>query len=141
MASETATAADTSTSNADFFVQLDDSAAGSDATLVAPSTFNVQVNEAAEVIAEFLASAAFFATITDSAVAADSLVRRLLWEIINDAQAVNWGDVNNAQTSVWGAVNASQSVTWSAVNTAETSEWGVIDDSQNTTWHTVRTQI
>jgi len=64
-----------------------------------------------------LASAVFLATIQDSAVGADVILARFLWEIINDAQTANWGTINAAQTAGWAEVNTAQSTTWQTVKT------------------------
>jgi hypothetical protein len=85
--------------------------------LVAPSTFSARVNETALTVDTFLASAVFFVTITDGAIAADAFVGRLLWEVINDSQTANWGGINSSQTAAWAAIDDSQSTTWHVVQT------------------------
>jgi hypothetical protein len=68
-------------------------------------------------VSSFLATAVFFANITGNAVAADELIRRLLWEVINDAQAVSWGNANTSQSTTWGTINNSQPTAWTPVKT------------------------
>jgi hypothetical protein len=102
--------------------------------------FNAPVIEQAAAVSSFLASAVFAAIITDGAVAVDEFVRRLLWEVINDAQAVDWGDVNSSQASTWSVLNAAQTETWGNANTSQSTTWGTIDSSQPTAWTPVKTQ-
>ena len=135
-----ASISDSPATRVDFPTQIAETAAGDMSALVAPSTFSARVNETANAIDAFLSIGVLFATITDSAMAADEFIGRLLWEIINDSQSSSWGDINSAQTSAWGTVDSSQATSWGAVNTAATTAWGVIDDSQSTSWQTVQTQ-
>jgi hypothetical protein len=131
---------DTPSALAVFPVFFTDSASTQDSTLVAPSVFNAPVSEQVSAASSVLASAVFAAIITDGAVAVDEFARRLLWEVINDAQAVEWGDVNSSQASTWSVLNAAQNETWGATNTSQSTTWGTIDNSQPTVWTPVKTQ-
>jgi hypothetical protein len=108
--------------------------------LVAPSTFNVAVSETAQVLDSILASAVFIATIQEGATAADQIIARLLWEIINDAQTANWGSINSAQSVTWSTVGTAQTVSWQNINAAQNAGWTVIYDGQTDTWQVVKTQ-
>jgi hypothetical protein len=108
---------DTPSALAVFPVSIESEVAGEDAPLVAPSVFNAPVSEGAAAFDSILANAVFAAILTDSAVAVDELVRRLLWEVINDAQAVNWNDANTSQSTAWGTINSSQPTAWTPVKT------------------------
>jgi hypothetical protein len=108
--------------------------------LVAPSTFNATVSEGTEALATILASAAFIASITEGAVAADQLVARFLWELIDDSQTVSWGDINNNQTPTWAVIANEQPVNWSALNTDVPPGWSVIYNEQTGLWQVVNTQ-
>jgi hypothetical protein len=108
---------DNPTALAVFPVIFADNASTQDSTLVAPSVFNAPVSEQASAVSSFLATAVFFANITGNAVAADELIRRLLWEVINDAQAVSWGNANTSQSTTWGTINNSQPTAWTPVKT------------------------
>ena len=74
-----------------------ENSSGLDSVLVAPSTFNAAVVEGSEALASVLASAAFIAAVTEGAVAADQLTRRLLWELIDDSQPVSWQLINTQE--------------------------------------------
>jgi len=76
---------------------VEESSGGTDSALVAPSTFGATTSEGAEAIATILVSAAFIATITEGAVAADQLTRRLLWELIDDSQSISWQLINTQE--------------------------------------------
>ena len=113
---------------------------GLDSVLVAPSTFNAAVSEGTQALASILAFAAFVATVTEGAVAADQLIARFLWELIDDSQAVNWGDINNNQTPTWAAIANEQAINWAALNTDAPPGWTVIYDEQTASWQVVSTQ-
>ena len=98
-------------------MSVEETVTGSDSVLVAPSIFNAAVDETAQVLDTVLATAVFFATITEGALAADQIIARLLWEIINDSQTANWASINDAQTPGWSEINNSQSTTWQSVKT------------------------
>jgi hypothetical protein len=108
---------DTPSALAVFPVFFADGASTQDSTLVAPSVFNAPVSEQVSAASSVLASAVFAAIITDGAVAVDEFVRRLLWEVINDAQAVDWGAVNTSQSTTWGTIDNSQPTAWTPVKT------------------------
>jgi hypothetical protein len=73
---------------------VEESSVGTDSALVVASTFGATTSEGAEAIATILVSTAIIATITEGAVAADQLTRRLLWELIDDSQSVSWQIIN-----------------------------------------------
>jgi hypothetical protein len=107
---------------------------------VAPSRFNAAISETAQVLVSVLASAVFFATITEGAVAADQIIARFLWEIINDAQTANWGTINNAGSTTWATIGTAQTDSWQAINDSQNAGWTVIYDGQTDTWQVVKTQ-
>jgi hypothetical protein len=107
---------------------------------VAPSTFNASVSETAQVLDAVFASAVFFATITEGAVAADQIIARLLWEIINDAQTADWGNINASQTTTWATIGTAQTNGWQDINSAQNAGWTVIYDGQTDTWQVIKTQ-
>jgi hypothetical protein len=61
------------------------------------STYNVAIIEIAAAVAEVNA--------------------RLLWELIDDEQAVSWQNINNAQSSGWQTISNVDSTDWSIVET------------------------
>jgi hypothetical protein len=87
-----------------------------------------------------LAIATFFAIVTDGAVAVDAMSARLLWEIINDAQTANWGNISNAQPGAWATVNDAQTAAWGTIANAQTPGWATINDAQGASWDVVKTQ-
>jgi hypothetical protein len=80
------------------------------------------------------------ATITEGAVAADQLVARYLWELIDDAQTVNWGAIGTNQTSQWGTISNAQAISWSALNTNVPPGWTVVYDEQTASWQVINMQ-
>ena len=60
----------------------------------------------------------FEAVLAEHGVAADSVLGKLLWEIINDSQ-----------TTAWQNVVTDTGTTWQVVNTAEDPGWQIIKTS------------
>ena len=115
--SNTATALDTLSSNVDFTASIVDLATGSDSTSVAASTFNAPIVEAVSAVDAFLAAAVFIATVQGGATAADQVVCRFLWELIDDSQSAGWTTINDAQTPGWTTINDAQTNTWTVIGT------------------------
>ena len=88
-----------------------------DSDAVAPSIFNAAVSEEVNAVEQFLAAVTFIATIQAGAQAADQLLARFLWELINDQQLVNWAGVSAAQSTEWVHTYDSQPATWDQIPT------------------------
>jgi len=73
-----------------FASTISEGATTSDSFSVAPSTFNALASERGLMQDAAFGVGAFLVSINEGAVADDEVVRRLLWEIINDAQTANW---------------------------------------------------
>jgi hypothetical protein len=101
--------------------------------------FNADITDAVSAVDHFLATAVFFATIQGSATAADQIVARFLWELIDDAQTANWSGISTAQAAGWATINDAQSGAWSTVNNAQTPGWTVVYDAQSGTWTVIGT--
>ena len=70
------------------------------------------------VIEQFYAAAIFVASITESTLAYDAFIRRLLWEIIDDAQLPAWQVIADAQTPTWSIVEDGQDPNWQNIETS-----------------------
>lgn len=88
-----------------------------DSNAVAPSIFNAAVSEEVNAVEQFLAAVTFIATIQAGAQAADQLLARFLWELINDQQLVNWAGISAAQSTEWVHTDDSQPATWDQIPT------------------------
>jgi hypothetical protein len=74
-----------------------ENSSGVDSALVEASTFSAAVNENAGALETVLALGTLNAGVTEGAVAADQLTRRLLWELIDDSQPVSWQLINTQE--------------------------------------------
>ena len=143
----------------DFLASVAESSSGTDQTSatqdhVARVLANATGEDFSSVLADFgaevvataagealvLSYAVFIALASEGAIGVDAVTRRLLWEVIDDAQLASWQNIENADTATWGNINASQSGNWQNVNSAETAGWGAINDTQTTPWTPVKTQ-
>jgi hypothetical protein len=52
----------------------------------------------------FLAAAVLFATVQGSATAADQVVARFLWNLIDGSQSPGWTTINDAQSTTWTVI-------------------------------------
>lgn len=66
---------------------------------------------------EMAPSGSFYVIVADSAGAADSAVRRLLWELGDDAQVSGWQNITNDQSTAWQDSSNPQSPDWQPTNT------------------------
>jgi hypothetical protein len=87
---DTASGSDEPSSNTVFLVQISDSAFGSMTVLVAPSVFNAVALMAANASDSVNASAIMNGGIAEGVTAQDAAAANFLWNIINNAQSVNW---------------------------------------------------
>jgi hypothetical protein len=44
--------------------------------------------------------------ISETATGTDSIQGRKLWELIDDSQTPNWGDINTTQSANWGLISS-----------------------------------
>jgi hypothetical protein len=80
-----------------FGVLVQESASGSDATTTLPI---------------------YSVTVAELARASDSILGRLLWEIINDSQSVTWNLINAQNSDTWSIINTADSTTWNVIKTS-----------------------
>lgn len=114
---ETASGAETFTAVASFTGTADELATGTDSTLVAPSTFNAPVDEAAVATDSFATNTIVYASISLTVTIADTVVARYLWEPVDDTQTANWQTIGNAQTAGWVLIPNTQVSGWIPVKT------------------------
>jgi hypothetical protein len=96
-----------------------ESVQGLDSSVVEPSIFNAAVDETAYAISFVVSSAVLYSSVLEGAVAADEILARYLWEIINDAQTANWTEINTSQASGWGNINTTSSNPWQVIDTQD----------------------
>jgi hypothetical protein len=84
---------------------------------VAASTFTAPVVESVSAVDAFLAAAVFIATVQGGATAADQVVCRFLWELIDDSQNANWTTINDAQAPGWTTIDTAQTNPWTVIGT------------------------
>jgi hypothetical protein len=85
------------------------------------------------------AAVAFLAAITELATGTDSITTRFLWEIIDDEQTANWGNVTNTQTAGWQNVNDTQTTNWQNITNTQSPGWAQVSDTQTPAWTDVST--
>ena len=115
--SDTATGADLISATGSFAVSFSDTATGADAFAVAASTFNVGVNELALALDALDTGLLYSVVISETAVAADTMSARYLWEVIDNGQAGSWVSVATSQTPNWTVIDDGQSPGWIQINT------------------------
>ena len=59
----------------------------------------------------------FGVAVQEVVVASDSVLGRLLWELINDSQSVTWQNVQSAGATGWVVVNTSETTNWQRIPT------------------------
>ena len=101
---EASTGADLFSAVPVFECVVDELSTGQDSTSVAASTFNAPIAETVSAVDAFLAAAVFIATVQGSATAADQVVCRFLWELIDDSQSPGWTTINDAQPTTWTVI-------------------------------------
>jgi hypothetical protein len=99
----------------------------------------VFVDETAQAVDAFIASAVFLASLSESVTAIDAIIGRYLWELIDDSQTASWQNIDDSQTPGWTTLNTAQTATWQTINNAQTSDWETIDDSQAADWTNIPT--
>jgi hypothetical protein len=67
-----------------------ESVQGLDSSVVEPSIFNAAVDETAYAISFVVSSAVLYSSVLEGAGAADEILARYLWELIDDSQPVSW---------------------------------------------------
>lgn len=115
--SETATASDLISSLGTFLSRIAETGTVTDVTLVAPSVFKPQVQEAITAIDSPASNGVLNAAFVDSATALDSVIGAYLWNVIDDSQTANWQNINNAQSSGWTVIDISQNPGWTPIDT------------------------
>lgn len=126
---ELATGTETVQAKMRFSARAVESASITDLARVAPSTFNAIALASAAAVDNFNPAGSIYnVTIPESATIVSSLIGGYLWNLINDEQPVDWGNVLNAQTSSWNTINDSQDLTWNLVQQTNpfdvVSAWG-----------------
>jgi hypothetical protein len=91
------------------------------------------------VIDEVVAVQVFLCAIQETVTASDSFYARFLWELINDSQSANWGNIDTAESTTWATINAAQTAGWATIDTAESTDWELINDSNPNTWTKIGT--
>ena len=76
----------------------------------------MEILETAQAAAQFVASFNYLATVTEAAMAGDSISSGYLWNPIDDTQNANWGVINNAQTPGWETIDDTQAPNWQNIN-------------------------
>jgi hypothetical protein len=102
-------------------------------------TFNGVILEAAIISDEAVAVATFMASVVELATISDLLLGRPLWEIIDDVQNADWGNITNTQTAGWQNIDDTQSINWQNINNTQSSGWAQVDDTQSAGWTPIDT--
>jgi hypothetical protein len=108
-------------------------------------------------------AASVIAQIQENITATDAILRRLLWEPIDDDEVVGWTDILRPQTIdnvmtfggsffgdiafaadytinldpnpvFWTQINDDQVATWTQINDNTTAGWTDVDDTQTANW-------
>jgi hypothetical protein len=102
---------------ANFLGQIAETGAITDVTLVAPSVFKPQVQEAVAALDADSTYGTFNVSFVDSATAVDSVIGAYLWNVIDDSQTANWQNISTSQTPGWTVIDISQNPNWKPIDT------------------------
>jgi len=81
--------------------------------------FGVSVEEEARVFESALAAAVFIGRVLITVKATDAVISRLLWELINDSQPVDWQNIGTSGGGSWQIVNTSEETDWKVIKTSD----------------------
>jgi fibronectin-binding autotransporter adhesin len=139
---ETSTAQETATATQLFVTLVAEAASPADTTSVAPSVFSAVALAAAQAAESFSPAGSIYNAVLpiQGAGITDSLVGAYLWNLIDDTQVPDWGNVVNSQTPAWASVDDTQSVSWQNVTTTQTPGWTDVDDTQTPGWTPITPQ-
>jgi hypothetical protein len=59
---------------------------------------------------------------------------RFLWELIDDAQNINWQNINSSTTPVWGLADTSTASNWQNGDTNTPPGWNAVDTIEAGNW-------
>jgi hypothetical protein len=105
----------------------------------AAATFEALIQEFGSVTDVVFVTQVFMCAIQETVTASDSFFARFLWELINDSQTANWGNINTSESTTWATINAAQTAGWATINTSESTTWVIINDSNPNTWTEIGT--
>jgi hypothetical protein len=114
---ETATVTDLAESLMSFFAQIAENSAITDVTLVAPSVFGPQIQEAIAALDLISTYGTFNVQFVDSATVLDAVIGKYLWNPVDDDQTPNWTVIADSQTPGWSNIADNQSPGWQNINT------------------------
>jgi hypothetical protein len=115
--SETATATDLISALTNFLGQIAETSTVTDVTLVAPSVFGSQVQEAVAALdATRPINSTFNVQLVESATVLDSVIGAFLWNLIDDNQNPDWVVISTPQNPGWSVIDDSQNPNWQNTN-------------------------
>lgn len=118
---------------------IEESSVASDSVDAPGSIYNAVMADTAAASDEPNSGATFTAAVQETLTVADLLFARYLWELVDDTQNPDWGNVTNTQTAGWANVDDTQSGNWQNVNNTASPGWSDVDNSQTTTWTGIQT--
>jgi hypothetical protein len=87
------------------------------ASLAGGASYNSAVSETGTATDAISSVQTFVSFIVETGTVTDSLSQRLLWELIDDSQTVNWVVINASTATSWGTIDNSQTNTWTVIGT------------------------
>lgn len=136
---DSASVSDTDSAKAAFAVSIKDSGSVTDVLTAPGSIYNPTVLAAASAADAPSASAVFNSSVLDLATATDIYNGAFLWNLIDDAETANWGDIGTQQVAGWATIGDTQTSGWGAISNPQSAGWGNIDDSQPPNWQNIKT--
>jgi hypothetical protein len=85
------------------------------------------------------ATANFIVALQEQARFAGVFSARYLWELINDAQNINWQNINSSTTPVWGLPDTNTASNWQNGDTSTPPGWDAKDTSGTNSWQVTST--
>jgi hypothetical protein len=137
---ESSTSTDTPSSNTTFPAAISDAASVADATSSLPN-YACSVPESVAATDNLTNAASVIAQIQENITATDTILRRLLWEQIDDDQVPGWTDLANPTTindvATFGGMffgDVSIAGQFSRTWIPDTEHWTQINDTQTPNW-------
>ena len=80
--------------------------------------FGALIDEGVTALDETSVLPIYAVSVAEMATATDSLLGRLLWEIINDSQSGTWTTISAQNGGTWSVIDNSDPTTWNVIKTS-----------------------
>jgi hypothetical protein len=135
---ETATITDVASALAAFAARTAESANITDEVSPPGSIYNPVVLAVAQLLDQVSPAGSIYnAPVLESATIADSLIGGFLWNLIDDSQTPDWGDISNIQAVSWVVVADNQTPNWQNVGNTQGTGWTQVNTDDDPDWQLI----